>query len=316
MTALQLNFEPETAQFCEDVLHGLRQTHKTLPCKYLYDERGSKLFDQICDLPEYYPTRTETDILCEHANEMARCIGPNVMLVEYGSGSSVKTRILLDHLIEPAAYVPLDISREHLLESSACLKREFPHIPVLPVCADYTHPFELPQVPATSTAAFFPGSTIGNFTPEEAVTFLKGVAKVVGQGGGLLLGVDVWKGASILEPAYNDAAGVTAEFNLNLLRRINRELGGEFDLDGFRHKAVWNRPCSRIEMHLVSQREQRVRVAGEVFLFHRNESIVTEYSHKWRPDVFARLASEAGWTVERVWKDLAGLFSVQYLRAS
>lgn len=315
MTKLQLNFEPETAQFREDVLRGLQGRQKSLPCKYLYDERGSKLFDEICELPEYYPTRTEIGILCENADEMADCLGRNVRLVEYGSGSSVKTRILLDHLMDPAAYVPLDISREHLLESAACLRREFSHIPVMPVCADYTQEFQLPEVDCDATSAFFPGSTIGNFTPEEARDFLKGVAQVVGPGGGLLIGVDVWKNAAILEPAYDDAAGVTAEFNMNLLRRINRELEGEFDLEAFRHKAVWNPADSRIEMHLVSQKEQRVRVAGEVFLFHRNESIVTEYSHKWRPDVFVRLAREAGWEVERVWRDESNLFSVQYLRA-
>lgn len=314
MSKLPVNIEPEVLAFREDTLQGLRGEQKSLPIKYHYDEQGSRLFDAICELPEYYLTQTEIGILCENADEMAEYLGRNIRLVEYGSGSSVKTRILLDHLVEPAAYVPLDISRKHLLESAACLRHEFPHIPVMPICADYTQEFQLPEVDCDATSAFFPGSTIGNFTPSEAINFLKGVARVVGTRGSLLIGVDVWKNAAILNPAYDDAGGVVAQFNLNLLSRINRELHGQFDLSTFRHKAEWNPIESRMELLLQSLVDQRIRVAGENFTFLKNETIVTGYSHKWRPDVFVRLAREAGWEVERVWRDESNLFSVQYLR--
>lgn len=315
MPTLALNQQQELQQFCQDILHGLRAEQKSLPCKYFYDARGSELFDRICELPEYYPTRTERSILCSNRAEIAARIGPNAALLEYGSGSSTKTRILLDSLHKPAAYIPLDISREHLSQSALALQAEFPHIPVLPVCADYTQEFELPEVGASVYTAFFPGSTIGNFTPSQAVRFLRGVANVVGRDGGLLIGVDVWKSPEILIPAYNDAAGITAQFNLNLLERMNRELEGDFDLDAWRHEAVWNPEGSRIEMHLVSTRDQSVGVAGERFQFHEGESILTEYSHKWKLETFALMAHRAGWRIERVWFDDQRLFSVQYLRA-
>jgi len=306
---------PEVAAFRHDVLRGLAQAQKSLPSKWFYDHTGSRLFDAICRLPEYYPTRTELGIMERHAEEMARYLGPRVGLVEYGSGSSLKTRILLRHLDDPAAYFPLDISYEHLANSAAELAAEFPSLLVLPVCADYTRPFALPQVPCARLDAYFPGSTIGNFLPHEARSFLWNAAELVGPGGGMLIGVDLWKDAAILEPAYNDAAGVTAEFNLNLLHRINRELGGEFDLDNYEHRALWNPEASRIEMHLFARREHRVRVDGETFYFRPGESILTEYSHKYRPEAFAHLAAGAGWQVQRVWMDEARLFSVQYLRA-
>src|SRR5512134_720665 len=221
---------PERASFLADVLAGLTRPQKTLPCKYFYDERGSALFERICQLPEYYPTRTELGILRRHAGAMAAALGPRCLLVEYGSGSSTKTTLLLERLEEPTAYVPIDISREHLLRAAAALSARHPRLAVRPVCADFTRPFALPKLPgALRRAAFFPGSTIGNFGPAEARKFLAQVAEQCGSGGLLLIGVDLRKPREILEPAYDDAEGVTAEFNRNLLRRINRELGADFD---------------------------------------------------------------------------------------
>ncbi len=228
---LETAVAPTSAQFRRDVLNGLRAGWKSLPCKYFYDERGSRIFDEICRLPEYYPTRTESAIMQEQGAEMGRALGPGVVLVEYGSGSSLKTRILLSHLENAAAYVPLDISGEHLRRSAQNLAAQFPALPVLPLCADYTRPFHLPEIAGAPKAVYFPGSTIGNFAPDEAALFLRGIAEVVGPGGAVLIGVDLAKSAAILEPAYNDSQGVTAAFNLNLLERINRELDGDFDLE-------------------------------------------------------------------------------------
>jgi len=307
---------PERASFLADVLAGLSSPRKTLPCKYLYDERGSALFERICELDEYYPTRTELGILRRHAGAMAAALGPRCLLVEYGSGSSTKTRLLLERLEEPAAYVPVDISREHLLRAAAALSARHPQLAVRPVCADFTRPFALPTLPgALRRAAFFPGSTIGNFGPAEARKFLAQVAEQCGSGGLLLIGVDLRKPREILEPAYDDAQGVTAEFNRNLLRRINRELGADFDLAAFDHRALWNEADGRVEMHLVSRRDQRVRIAGRSVGFARGESIHTESSHKYELEGFAALARSAGFEVERVWTDEARLFSVQLLRS-
>ena len=309
------DLSPERERFLSDVLEGLTRSAKTLPCKYFYDARGSALFDRICTLPEYYPTRTELAILRRHAGAMAAAIGPRCLLVEYGSGSSTKTRLLLDRLAEPAAYVPVDISREHLLQSAAALAAHYPRLRVIPVCADFTRPFALPDVPdAARVVGYFPGSTIGNFAPADARKFLADVAEQCGPGGALLIGVDLTKPRSVLEPAYDDARGVTAEFNRNLLRRANRELGADFDLAAFDHRAFWNASLGRVEMHLVSRRDQVVRIAGQAIPFAKGESIHTENSHKYELEGFAALAAAAGFTVERVWTDDAELFSVQLLR--
>ncbi|CCF84881.1 membrane hypothetical protein [Nitrolancea hollandica Lb] len=251
----------------------------------------------------------------EHGGEMAACVGSGCLLIEYGSGSSTKTRILLNHLREPAAYVPIDISREHLTRSAADLARTYAVLPVLPVCADYTRDFTLPAVsrPASRKVVYFPGSTIGNFMPGEARRFLARIAGVCGAGGGLLIGVDLKKSPEILERAYNDRKGVTAAFNLNLLERINRELGADFVLDHFRHQAVYNRRSGRIEMYIVSLRDQVVHLDDREFVFAEGDRILTECSCKYGLDEFARLAASAGLTVERVWTDDQRLFSVQYL---
>jgi L-histidine N-alpha-methyltransferase len=309
------DLSPERERFLADVLHGLAQHPKTLPCKYFYDERGSALFDRICTLPEYYPTRTELGILRRHAGAMAAALGPRCLLVEYGSGSSTKTRLLLDRLVAPAAYVPVDISREHLVYSAEALAAHYPHLRVVPVCADFTQPFALPELAgADRVVGYFPGSTIGNFAPAEARKFLASVAEQCGPGGALLIGVDLEKPRSVLEPAYDDARGITAEFNRNLLRRVNRELGGDFDLAAFDHRAFWNAALGRVEMHLVSRHDQVVHLAGRPIPFAKGESIHTENSHKYELAGFAELAAAAGFGVERVWTDDAGLFSVQLLR--
>ncbi len=308
---------PAREEFLRDALGGLQASPKTLPCKYFYDERGSKLFDDICELPEYYPTRTELGIMERHGDDMAAVLGPACLVVEYGSGSSMKTRLLLDRLEEPAGYVPVDISREHLLASAAALAAEYPTLEVLPVCADFTQPFELPA-PSRSpkrTAVYFPGSTIGNFTTDQAEGLLRQVRELVGPGGSLLIGVDLVKEASVLERAYDDAAGVTAAFNLNLLERMNRELGADFDVERFRHRAVWCAEPSRIEMHLVSETDQTVQLGARSISFAAGESICTEHSHKYSRESFAAIAGRAGLDVERIWTDDAELFSVQALRA-
>jgi dimethylhistidine N-methyltransferase len=312
---LPLSRRPPLAQFREDVLSGLAGPEKTLPCKYLYDERGSRLFDRICDLPEYYPTRTEVSILRRYAAEMAAELGPDCLVVEYGSGSAMKTPLLLERLRHPAGYVPVDISREHLLASAAAIARRFPAIEVLPVWADFTTDFDLP-VPRRAPrrrAVFFPGSTIGNFGPEEAVRLMRGVARLCGPRGGFLVGVDLRKPREILEPAYDDAAGVTAAFNKNLLVRINRELGGTFDLDQFDHRAVFDDRHSRIEMHLVSRKRQVVKIGGVSVWFAAGESICTEHSYKYTRETFRELAMTAGLALGEIWTDDDRLFSVQYL---
>lgn len=310
---LVLNRRPSKSPFRDDVLLGLNRRPKSIPSKYFYDERGSALFDRICELPEYYLTRTELAIMRQYANEMAQAVGPNCVLVEYGSGSSVKTPILLEALREPAGYVPVDISRDHLYASANRLARRFPNLDINPVWADFTQPFELPDIRGERAVVYFPGSTIGNFTPDEAADLMKGIANIVGPDGALLVGVDVRKPAHLVESAYNDAAGVTAEFNLNLLARINRELNGNFDLSSFEHRAFFDEVHSRIEMHLVSKKKQVVRIDRVAVAFDERESIRTEYSHKYCPEHFVWLAKQAGLEVEQVWMDEKRLFSVQYL---
>lgn len=310
-----LNQEPEAAEFYSEVVEGLRATPKYLPCKYLYDERGSQLFDEICLLDEYYLTRSEDQIIRRYAGEMAEQIGAGVMLVEYGSGSSTKTGALLEQLEQPAAYVPVDISREHLAASAERVSRQFPHIEVLPVCADFTQSFSLPESTETPThaAVFFPGSTIGNFQPAAALAMLKQIASLCGRGGGLIIGVDLQKDVRTIELAYNDRQGVTAEFSLNLLRHINRKLDGDFDLDQFRHYAVYDQEHHRVKISLVSQCDQSVTIGDETFHFERQEPIVTEYSHKYTVDGFARLAAQAGLTLRRTWTDDQEMFAVLHL---
>lgn len=305
---------PETDSFRETVLDGLQRPQKQIPSKFLYDERGSKLFDRICEQEEYYPTRTEMSIMQTHAEAMAEAIGPQVQLVDYGSGSSRKIRLLLDHLEGPAVYVPVDISREHLLDAAETLAMEYPSVPIQPLCADYTTAFTLPEPPrpAPRTVGYYPGSTIGNFQPAEATDFLRRVADTVGPDGGMLIGVDLKKEVDVLEAAYNDAAGVTAAFNKNLLRRMNRELDATFDLDRFEHQSVWNEEEGCVESFLRSLEEQTVTVAGTSIAFEAGETIHTEYSYKYTLDEFADLVDEAGLSVDEVWTDDRSYFSVQY----
>lgn len=303
------------AQFRADVLRGLQAPQKHLPCKYFYDEAGSALFEQITELPEYYPTRTERAILERHAAEMARLLGRRCLLVEYGSGSSAKTRLLLDHLSEPAGYVPIDVSREHLMRSAWSLAEAYPHLPVLPLCGDFTRPLELPPLrrrPARRVV-YFPGSTIGNFTPDEATALLRRTADLCGPGGGLLLGADLQKEVRVLEAAYNDAAGVTAAFNRNLLMRINREFGADFNVNQFAHRAFYNPAAGRIEMHLVSRREQCVHIGEFEFFFQAGETICTEYSHKYTFDSLEHLAEAGGFRLEQAWTDERQYFGVFWL---
>lgn len=301
--------------FLQEALAGLKAPHKTLPCKYFYDQRGSQLFDQICELPEYYPTRTEAGIIADHVEEMASVFGPNCLLIEYGSGSSTKTRILLNHLPHLAGYVPMDISREHLHQTAESLQRAYPHLEILPLCADYTAPFELPEasLPVQSRVVYFPGSTLGNFHRAEAAAFLMHIAEVCGPGGGLLIGVDLRKSPNVLEAAYNDAQGITADFNLNLLRRMNAELSADFDLDSFAHQAFYDAEIGRIEMHLRSLRAQEAHIGGETIRFQANETIWTECSYKYSLPEFAAMAEAAGFAVRQVWTDPNQQFSVQYL---
>jgi len=304
----------ETEEFRADVLQGLSEPQKRVPSKYFYDERGSKLFEQICALDEYYPTRTELKLLGDCAAELAARAGPDVSLVEFGSGSNKKVRILLDHLDSPAAYAPIDISREHLLASAREVAADYAGVAVIPICADFTQPVELPDTIDTARRlGLFPGSTIGNFDPEPAVAFLERAAETLGPGAGFLVGVDLKKDEAILHAAYNDAKGVTADFNLNLLRRMNRELGADFDLAAFEHAAPYNADEGRVEMHLVSRHAQTVHVGGAAFDFAAGESIHTENSHKYTVEEFQALAARAGWVGTDVWVDSDALFSLHYL---
>jgi len=306
---------PEFDAVEAEVLDGLRGEPKQLPCKLFYDERGSRLFDGITRLPEYYPTRVEVGILRSNAAEMAERLGRRCLLVELGSGSSVKTRILLDELVEPAAYVPVDISEEHLVASAERLRTRYPDLEVLPVSADYTREIEIPptSLEAERRAVFFPGSTIGNFHRHEAVEFLRRIAELLAGDGALLVGVDLKKDPEILHRAYDDAQGLTARFNLNVLSRLNRELRADFDPARFRHRAVWNEAEGRVEMHLDSLADQVVRVSGAKIRFREGESIWTESSYKYTLDEFRSLAAGSGFAPGRVWTDEEGLFSVHLL---
>ncbi len=308
---------PASEPLLAEILAGLTARPKYLYPKCFYDEPGSELFDRICELPEYYLTRTEISILRRHVPQFVRALGPGVRLVEPGSGSSQKTRILLNALTPPAAYVPVDISRSHLMNAARVLAAQYPHVEILPVDADFTQPFELPQpsVPVRSTLVFFPGSTIGNFDCEEAIALLRMMARLAGEEGFVLVGADLRKSKATLEAAYNDRAGVTAAFNLNLLARLNREFGADFDLDAFEHRAPWVEEHSRIEMHLLSTRAQRVRIRGIEITLEAGESIWTESCHKYDCEQFAMMAATAGLRVREVWMDEERQFSVQLLAA-
>jgi dimethylhistidine N-methyltransferase len=299
----------------EEVLRGLLSPQKELPCKLLYDEVGSQLFEQICELDEYYPTRSEMRIMRASAGEMAARLGSAALLIEYGSGSSSKTPLLLDRLDQPAGYVPIDISCELLAESAAAIRRRYPRLQVLPLCRDYTTEVHVPRtrVKPARRAAYYPGSTIGNFVPEDARKFLRRIGNLCGAGGGLLIGVDLKKDPLMLHRAYNDALGITAAFNVNILTRLNRELHADFAVERFRHYAFYNPVFARIEMHLISLIPQVVHLAGVTIGFERGESIWTEASYKYSLDEFAALAASAGWRLEQSWTDDRGLFSVNYL---
>ena len=305
----------DNKEFFREVSIGLLQPQKTLPCKFLYDDQGSDLFNQICDLDEYYPTRTETAILRDNIREIAEVIGPACRLVEFGSGTSTKTRMLLEHLADLASYTPIDISSATLFDSCEKLGMDFPALEILPLAADYTDSLQLPEseTPAQKVVAFFPGSTIGNFEPREAVSFLRRIACLCGRNGGLLIGVDLIKDRRRLEAAYNDRKGVTAAFNLNVLTRANRELGSDFDVSSFRHQAIYDAALGRIEMRLISLRPQVVRLANRDFFFDEDEYITTEYSYKYSLPKFTKLAQSAGFEVLNIWVDRNKLFSVQYL---
>lgn len=317
ITPVVHDFGPAVARFRADVLRGLRRRHKRLPCKYFYDEIGSRLFDRICELPEYYPTRTELGILRTDGAAMAARLGPDCLLVEYGSGSGTKTRLLLHALDRPSGYVPVDIAREHLERSAAAIAAEQPGLVVTPVCADFTRAFAVPNALPSSArrAVYFPGSTVGNFSPPAARRLLAGMARLVGPGGAVLIGVDLKKDPKVLEPAYDDAAGVTAAFNRNLLVRINRELGGDFRVEHFAHHALYDPTHGRMEMHLVSRRRQTGNIAGEQIDFEDGEGVLTECSYKYTVRGFQSLAATAGLRARQVWTDPNRLFSVQYLVA-
>ena len=299
----------------DELLDGLRQPEMTISPKYFYDERGSQLFEEITRLPEYYPTETELSIMRDNIDEIAELVGRQASLIEYGSGSSLKTRILLENLDELAAYVPVDISQDHLLESAQQIREEFPDLDVLPVVADFTQPFELPspKVMPVRNIVYFPGSTIGNFTHDAAQELLRVMYGEAGAGGALLIGVDLQKDPAIIELAYNDSAGITAEFNRNMLHHLNREFGADFDPDAFAHRAEYNEDEGRVEIRLVSEQDQEFTLGRESFSIDKDEAILTEYSHKYTLEGFAALAEAAGFRVARVWMDAERLFSVQYL---
>ena len=302
------------AEYRREILDGLTAAQKRLSPKYLYDERGSQLFDEICALPEYYPTRTEVGLLRANAAELAALTGPRAEIVELGAGSSLKARLLLDSLTEPDSYLPVDISAAYLSEQAAEIALAYPRVAVHPVVADFTRPFALPRrIVRGRTLVFFPGSTIGNLSRVRAAALLASIAERIG--GALLLGVDVCHDPVVLHAAYNDSRGVTAAFNLNLLARLNRELGADFDLDGFEHSAVYDEENARIEMRLVSRRAQVVGIAGAAIPFRAGEHIVSEHSHKYSPHELTAMASAAGWRLCSSWVDDDGRFGVFFLRA-
>jgi len=306
---------PGPDRFLAEVLSGLRKPQKELPSKYFYDEHGSHLFARITELEEYYIPRVEASIMQAHIGDIAGLIGPQALVIEFGSGNCEKVRFLLDHLYDPVAYVPIDIAREQLLPVAEQLASEYPGLEVCPVCADYLSRFDIPNPERAARRAciYFPGSTIGNFDPLPARRFLEHAAAVCGQAGALLIGVDLKKDPAVLHSAYNDEAGITAAFDLNILERINRELECDFHPHRFQHYAFYNPRESRVELHLISDRNQEVHVGGETIYFAEGESIWTESSYKYNLEEFAQLATTAGFKVEQVWTDERRWFSVQYL---
>lgn len=302
-------------EFQDAVIEGLSGDRKTLPSKFLYDEEGSRIFERICEVEAYYPTRTEMRILAQAAPDIAARAGPGAVLVEFGAGASAKIRLLLDALEAPRAYVPMDISGDHLIAANEALGVDYPNVEIVPVVADFTRPLSLPALArgAASLLGFFPGSTIGNFTPEGAEAFLRHAGETLGAGAGLVIGVDRKKDAALLDAAYDDPEGVTAAFNLNLLTRMNRELGADFDRQAFRHRAYWVPDRGRVEMHLESLADQTVRIDGHSFSFAEGETIHTENSYKYAPEEFLDLASRAGWREAATWSDPDGLFAVYHL---
>jgi dimethylhistidine N-methyltransferase len=306
-----IDFAPAD-NFSTDVLSGLSAAQKSIPPKYFYDERGSQLFEAICELPEYYLTRAEISLLQVHAPEIAQLIAKDCALIEYGSGVSRKTRILIE-AARPAVYMPIDIARESLEQSSARLAGDYPWLEIHAIWGDYSLPLALPEVPARKVV-FFPGSTIGNFTPDDALAFLRNCWKIAAPGGAMIVGVDLKKPEALLNAAYDDAQGVTAAFNLNLLTRINRELNGNFNVDQFRHRAFYNPAASRVEMHLESEIPQSAMVGDHTFRFAKRETIHTENSYKYAVSEFQQLARASGFDPVRSWSD--ALFSIHYLSAS
>lgn len=313
--AIANDVTPDVGDDHAPILEGLCARQKWISPKYFYDERGSELFDAICRLPEYYPTRVELALMDRHIAEIARLVGPCASVIEFGAGSNVKVRKLLDGLDRPAAYVPVEISADYLVKQSAELARDYPDVHVQPVFADFTKPFELPAHPVTPerNLIFFPGSTIGNFTRPQAADLLEIMRLEASTGGALLIGVDLRKDPAVLHAAYNDSRGVTAEFNLNVLRRLNRELGANFALGHFRHEAIYDESEGRIEMRLVSMCAQQVAIVGERIAFAEGEYIITEYSHKYSVEEFIALAEGAGFAARKTWVDAHSLFSIHFL---
>jgi len=305
---------PEVSDFATDVVAGLTATPKRLSPKYFYDHAGSELFERITTLPEYYPTRCELGILNDHAKDIAALLPKDAALIEFGSGSSTKTRIVLSAAPSLAAYVPVDISADFLHAQADGLRHEYPGIAMLPVAADFTKPFEMPAAASDKPrCGFFPGSTIGNFEPHEAAAFLRHAGRMLGPDAVLIVGADLVKDTQILQKAYNDSQGVTAAFNRNILVRINRELGAKIHVESFEHHAFFNRERSRIEMHLASLKRQRFKVCGECIDFRAGETIHTENSYKYTVESFGALARGAGWTTTATWTDADKLFSVHVL---
>ena len=309
------DYRPELADLQTAVVDGLSQSPKQLHPKLFYDQNGSSIFEQICAQPEYYLPNVERSICENYADEIIACLGEDCHIIEPGAGSSIKIRFLLDR-INPAMYVPMDISAEHLRVSVQKLAEDYPHLPIHAICVDHTKSFQLPDViPAHKRVFFYPGSSLGNFDPDEAICFLKDLHSKAGEGGSLLIGIDTKKSEAVLNLAYNDANGATAAFNLNLLKRIQNELDSELNTDGFDHHAFYNKEQGRIEMHLRSHKQQKLRINGSTFHFEPGESIHTENSYKYTPDEFKALAREAGWQSEKLWQDIDKYFSVHFLRS-
>lgn len=317
MTSTSLRPAPPADDLLQEILEGLQSAQPTLPCKLFYDERGSQLYDQITELDVYYPFAAEVDILQRHGQDIAAALGEGALVVEYGSGSSVKTRLLLDALRHCAGYIPIDISREHLLAAAGETASRYPQLQVDPLCADFTATIDLPARWAGNDrrVAFFPGSTIGNFDADGAIDLLRNIRALVGARGQLLIGVDVPKDRAALELAYDDPQGVTAAFNLNILDHVNALFGADFDTGRFHHEAVWNEDRSRVEMHLRCTEAHHVTLAGTRLHFPRGQSIWTESSYKYRPDMFCDIAAGAGFRAEQVWFDSARRYSLHLMQA-